>query len=346
LRIAGELGFRTHYGDGGFYGTAEIGEGNDLIGIMGHLDVVDAGRLEEWTVTGPFDPFEKDGCIYGRGTQDDKGPLVASLFAVKALMDAGIKFNKRVRFIFGTDEETLWRCINRYKQVEESPGMGFSPDARFPLIYAEKGLLQFTLESVNTSGLSLSGGAGFNAVPDSILYNGNRQNELAHTLEQLGFAYRRSTRGIEVKGRAAHAMATEEGTNAIARLCIALSQVGLESKAVEFIAKEIGEDPYATHIFGDCMDEPSGRLKFNVGKIRLDANEQICIDCRIPVTVSKDEVVSKVSQAAARYGLEYKEFDWLAPIYLPKDHFMIETLMRVYREQTGDHLSTRCHNPE
>jgi acetylornithine deacetylase/succinyl-diaminopimelate desuccinylase-like protein len=119
-----------------------------------------------------------------------------------------------------------------------------------------------------------------------------------------------------------------------------LSQVGLESKAVEFIAKEIGEDPYATHIFGDCMDEPSGRLKFNVGKVRLDANEQICIDCRIPVTVSKEEVVSKVSQAAARYGLEYKEFDWLAPIYLPKDHFMIETLMRVYREQTGDHLST------
>ena len=70
--------------------------------------------------------------LYGRGTQDDKGPLLAALFAVKALMDAGVKFNKRVRFIFGTDEETLWRCINRYKEKEELPGMGFSPDAAVP----------------------------------------------------------------------------------------------------------------------------------------------------------------------------------------------------------------------
>ena len=87
----------------------------------------------------PFDPVEENGNLHGRGTQDDKGPLLAALFAVKALMDADMKFNKRVRFIFGTDEETLWRCINRYKEKEELPGMGFSPDARFPLIFAEKG---------------------------------------------------------------------------------------------------------------------------------------------------------------------------------------------------------------
>ena len=84
--------------------------------------------------------------LYGRGTQDDKGPLLAALFAVKALMDAGVAFNKRVRFIFGTDEETLWRCINRYKEREELPGMGFSPDARFPVTFAEKGLLQLHLD--------------------------------------------------------------------------------------------------------------------------------------------------------------------------------------------------------
>ncbi len=93
------------------------------------------------------------GLLYGRGTQDDKGPLLASLFAVKALLDAGVKFNKRVRFIFGTDEETLWRCINRYKEKEETPTLGFSPDARFPLIYAEKGLLQLKLEGQNQTDL-------------------------------------------------------------------------------------------------------------------------------------------------------------------------------------------------
>ena len=132
----------------GIMAIAEVGEGAEMLGILGHLDVVPPGKLKDWN-RDPFDPIEKGDLLFGRGTQDDKGPLLASLFAVKALMDAGVKFNKRVRFIFGADEETLWRCINRYKEKEETPSMGFSPDARFPLIYAEKGLLQLNLEGQN-----------------------------------------------------------------------------------------------------------------------------------------------------------------------------------------------------
>ncbi len=139
LQIAGDLGFRTKYGDGGYYGYAEVGEGKEMLAILGHLDVVPAGKLTDWK-RNPFDPAEKDGMLYGRGTQDDKGPLLASLFAVKALLDAGVKFKKRLRFIFGTDEETLWRCINRYKEIEETPTMGFSPDARFPIDLCREGI--------------------------------------------------------------------------------------------------------------------------------------------------------------------------------------------------------------
>jgi succinyl-diaminopimelate desuccinylase len=338
LQIAGEIGFKTHYGDGGYYGYAEIGEGKEMLGILGHLDVVPPGKLEDW-MHGPFDPVEMDGLLYGRGTQDDKGPLVAALFAVKALTDAGVKFNKRVRLIFGTDEETLWRCINRYKGKEEIPTMGFSPDARFPLIYAEKGLLQLRLEGKNEGGMRLAGGSAFNAVPDMVFYDGERQDDLADKLDQLSFEYELNEDGIEVNGRAAHAMIPEEGINAIARLCIALNAIGIQSKAINFIAQEIGEDPNATRIFGDCADEPSGKLKFNVGKMELGGVEQLSIDCRIPVTVSKEEIVAKLSVAAARYGLVYKEFDWLAPLYLPLDHFMIKTLMKVYRQCSGDTVS-------
>jgi predicted dipeptidase len=338
LKIADELGFRTQYGDGGYYGYAETGSGEELVGILGHLDVVPAGRLEDWEI-GPFDPVEIEGKLYGRGTQDDKGPMVAAMFAVKALIDAGVKFNKRVRLIFGTDEETLWRCINRYKESEEHPDMGFSPDARFPLTYAEKGLLQLNLEGANTSGLSLSGGSAFNAVPDSILYTGSRQDDLAKQLDELGFAYDRKEDGIEVKGKAAHAMLAEEGVNAIARLCLALHTMDVEGKAVHFMAQEIGEDPFATRIFGECADDPSGKLKFNVAKIHLGSVEQLSIDCRIPVTLAKEEIVSKLSAAASRYGLDYKEFDWLAPIYVPRDSALIRTLMGVYHRLTGDEVS-------
>ena len=335
LQIAGNLGFKTQYGDGGYYGFAQIGEGAEMLGILGHLDVVPPGDLEDWDHD-PFDPVEIDGLLYGRGTQDDKGPMLAAMFAVKALMDAGVTFNKRVRFIFGLDEETLWRSIKPYIEKEELPGMGFSPDSRFPVTFAEKGLLELRLEGSNASRVRLTGGSAFNEVPDMAFYDGEWQDDLASKLDELGFEYERKEKGIEVKGEAAHAMVPEEGINAIARLCIALQAIDIESKAINFVVQEIGEDPNATRIFGKCADEPSGKLTFNVGKVDLGEVEQLSIDCRIPVTVPKEEIVSKLSAVAARYGLEYKEFDWLAPLYLPLDHFMIQALMKVYRQYSGD----------
>ena len=150
LKIAKGLGFQTKYDPDGYFGTAEVGQGDELVGLLGHMDVVPPGNLDAWE-TGPFEPFEKDGVMYGRGVQDDKGPALASLFAIKALMDAGVIFNKRVRFIFSTDEETLWRGINKYlEKGEEVPTIGFSPDANFPLIYAEKGLLDFLTSRIQS----------------------------------------------------------------------------------------------------------------------------------------------------------------------------------------------------
>ena len=335
LEIASGLGFRTYYNEDGYYGYAETGEGQEILGILGHLDVVPAGNLEDWAFP-PFDPVECDGMLFGRGTQDDKGPMLAALFAVKALMDAGVTFNRRVRFIFGTDEETLWRGINRYKKTEELPAMGFTPDACFPLVYAEKGLLQCVLEGVNSGGLQLTGGSAFNAVPDSATFHGTYQDELTEELRSRGYEYARNDNVLIVMGKAAHAMEPENGINAIARLCIALDILGTESGAVGFIAREVGEDPYATRIFGSCTDKPSGQLKFNVGKIDIGEKEQIAIDCRIPVTISKEEIVNKLSGAARKYGLAYREVDWLKPLYLPQDHFMIKTLMRVYGLSSGD----------
>ncbi len=135
-------GFAIYKDHKGYYGYAEIGDGEQMIGVLGHLDVVPTGELSAWD-SAPFEPEIRDGKLYGRGgTQDDKGPTLAAIFAVKALIDSGIKLNKRIRFIFGTDEETLWRCIDRYLEKEEVPQCGFTPDAAFPLIHAEKMLIQ------------------------------------------------------------------------------------------------------------------------------------------------------------------------------------------------------------
>lgn len=339
LDICEQLGFRTYYDPEGYYGYADIGEGSEMVGVLGHLDVVPAGKLDEW-LTPPFQATIKDGKMYGRGTQDDKGPTLAALFATKALMNLGINFHKRIRFIFGTDEETLWRCMNRYCELEEIPSMGFAPDSAFPLVYAEKGLLQLHLEGKNETSLILQAGNAFNAVPDTAPYAGLKQQELRAALQELEFSFDTSEDEIVVLGKAVHAQVAEEGINAINRLLIGLKRVGYTSKTIEFVNELIKEDPFGLEIFGDCEDEASGKLKFNIGKIELNEEvERLSIDIRIPVTADKQEIVKQLSKAAKTYGLAYNEFDYLKSIYLPKDSFLVNTLMNVYQEVTKDLVS-------
>ena len=56
----------------------------DMVGILGHIDVVDAAS--DWN-TPPFEAVIENGKVYGRGTSDDKGPLVSSLYAMKYISE-------------------------------------------------------------------------------------------------------------------------------------------------------------------------------------------------------------------------------------------------------------------
>ncbi|RDY24274.1 Sapep family Mn(2+)-dependent dipeptidase [Romboutsia maritimum] len=335
LDLCESLGFKTVYKDG-YYGYAEIGEGEELIGILGHLDVVPEGELENWQ----FPPYEGilDGDkLCGRGTQDDKGPTIASIYAVKALMDLGIKFDKRIRFIFGTDEENLWRCINKYKENnEETPNYGFTPDSKFPITNAEKGLLQSLIIGDANSGIELCAGDAFNSVPGKAMYTGEYVERLKEELDKLKFEYTCEDEKVFVLGKSVHSAASDKGINAIARLCIALNNIGVKSSAVKFIAEVIGEDANANNVVKNCMDEASGKLTFNIGKIDLNKEkETVSIDVRIPVTYNKDTLVEKLEEIVDKYNLKYEEFDYLASSYVPADNFLIKVLKKVYEEETG-----------
>jgi len=336
LSISADLGFKTYRDPDGYYGYAEVGEGEEMIGILGHIDVVPSGNIGLWN-TDPFEGVIKDGLMFGRGTSDDKGPTLAALFATKALMNLGVEFTKRVRFIFGTDEENLWRCMDMYVKKEEAPQMGFTPDSTFPLVYAEKGLLQVILEGENKTDLCFEAGVALNAVPDQAIYHGTRQDDLIKALDKREFPYESHDNEVIVLGKAAHAMATEQGVNAVNRLLIALKDSGQTSKLIDFIAAKVKENPYGEEIFGTLEDAISGKLKFNVGKVIFtNEYERIMIDIRIPVTVPKEAVVKKLKSIAKDYQLTYKEYDYLKSLYIPKESVLVKTLMRAYQDVTGD----------
>ena len=136
MTMASDMGFAVKNWDG-YVGTVDFGPGERQLDMLAHLDVVPVGN--DWTVTAPFVPVEKDGMLYGRGAADDKGPAVAALYAMRAVKDLGIPLKKSVRLILGTDEESGSADIAYYYQRQTEAPMTFSPDADFPVINIEKG---------------------------------------------------------------------------------------------------------------------------------------------------------------------------------------------------------------
>lgn len=333
--IAERMGFLVTVDPDGYYAYAEVGEGKEMMGVLGHLDVVPADDTENWN-TPPFELTQKDGALYGRGVSDDKGPTLAALYALKLLLDNGMKLNKRVRFIFCTDEESLWRGIKAYSKKEEHPSFGFTPDADFPLLYAEKGLVEYTLKAAEPNSVRLSGGTALNAVPGRAETDYDEKTEEA--LRSLGYEYAHEKNKLIVKGKAAHAMSADEGINAVVRLSEALIKAGKTGGMLRFTA-ENGE-AYGQKIFGEVSDEFSGRLMFNIGLADWKDKEQtLGVDIRFPVSYEKDKVTAALTKAAQGYGISVEEFDYLRPLHISTDTPLVKALMRAYQEVTGDTVS-------
>ncbi|HHV8341925.1 TPA: dipeptidase [Streptococcus pneumoniae] len=335
LEICRDIGFTTYLDPKGYYGYAEIGQGAELLAILCHLDVVPSGDEADWQ-TPPFEATIKDGWVFGRGVQDDKGPSLAALYAVKSLLDQGIQFKKRVRFIFGTDEETLWRCMARYNTIEEQASMGFAPDSSFPLTYAEKGLLQVKLHGPGSDQLKLEVGGAFNVVPDKANYQGPLYEQVCNGLKEAGYDYQSTEQTVTVLGVPKHAKDASQGINAVIRLATILAPLQ-EHPALSFLATQAGQDGTGRQIFGDIADEPSGHLSFNVAGLMINhERSEIRIDIRTPVLADKEELVELLTRCAQNYQLRYEEFDYLAPLYVAKDSKLVSTLMQIYQEKTGD----------
>lgn len=135
LKICEKLGFQTKNIDN-YIGYAQLGEGDDYICAIGHLDVVPVGV--GWK-NPPFSGHEENGYIYSRGILDNKGPIMTCLYGAYALKELGIQLNKPIRIIFGCDEESGFEDLKYYLTKEKPPIMGFTPDCKYPVVYAERG---------------------------------------------------------------------------------------------------------------------------------------------------------------------------------------------------------------
>ena len=336
LEIAKNLGFETMIDPEGYYGYAEIGEGEELFGVLGHIDVVPVGDLNNWE-SDPFELTEKDGKLFGRGTSDDKGPMLASMYALKAILDEGYELNQRVRFIFGTDEESLWRCMEAYTSKEELPTMGFTPDSSFPLNYAEKGLIEYYLHTNEETTIRLEGGGPLNAVPEQARVDYDETVENA--LKELGHNYKHVENELIVYGKAVHAMAADQGENAIVYAAEALHKAGKRNKMIDFIVNVLA-DPNGEGIYGVIEDDASGKLMLTVGSVEFNEQSQkVGIDMRFPVSYSKEFIDEGLKEVSKKHQVEVEDYDYLPSVYLERDSELVKKLMAAYQEVTGDMTS-------
>lgn len=359
LTMCEELGFKTE-NFAGFAGHAEYGEGDEIVGILVHVDVVPEGS--GWSQA-PYGGEVVDEKIYGRGTNDDKGPAVAAIYGLKAVMDSGVKFNRRVRIIIGCDEESgRWACMKHYFKHAEMPTCGFSPDADFPIINSEMGILIFNLENeFESNGESccgglrikrIQGGNKVNMVPDYCECEIEMMNDFTERIKKtvqcmkdneganIVLAIDKNKCIIKSYGVSAHGSTPEKGKNAISQLVSFICKLPLcvspQTDYINFINDHIGNETDGRS-FGVAMkDDVSGSLAFNLGTI--DINEEkgnIGINVRYPVTRTRNDVYDIIKEKISASGIRLIEGDEKDPLYVPADNFMIKVLQKVYTDVTG-----------
>ncbi|MBQ3078798.1 MAG: dipeptidase PepV [Clostridia bacterium] len=354
LADAKDMGFDVKEFDG-YAMHAQMGQGEETMGILCHLDVVPAG--DGWTHD-PWGAEIQDGKLFARGVVDDKGPAILTLYAMQAVREAGIPLKDGVRLILGCDEETGMSDMRYYAAHSDLPTYGFSPDAEFPVINIEKGGLGLLLGKV-TSGDEESA-----EIPVYELYAGERPNvvpgsawakigvkdwdafaaKLNQVIEETGFeltlekieygVYRLTAIGVS-----AHASVPHLGKNAAGMLLIALKKLGAggaSKEAIACLADIIGLEGDGKSLGIKQQDELSGALTCNLGILRYDQKYLSArLDIRYPIMANETEMCGKAVESAAKGGMHVLKASSHGPHHVSADHKVVKGLLKAYTEATG-----------
>lgn len=343
LKLGESLGFRTgNVGDR--VGYVEYGEGEEMVAVLGHLDVVPVG--EGWTYP-PFGAEIHDGKLYGRGVQDDKGPTIGAIFGLKAIRDLGLSIDRRIRVLFGTDEENGSSCVHYYiESGEELPTLGFTPDADYPLIFCEKGTHGILVgKKVTDPGKikvkSFQGGIAANVVTPhcKLVVEGDlpvQETEGVHVYKEGNDTV------VEAEGFGAHGSTPALGINAAERLFEAVKDVdfgGDFQKMIHFVRNRLHGETNGETLGIHYEDEETGETTVNLGVLQYDGeNMFLTLDIRYPKNAVVDDITRNVTAAAETEGLEILRCHITPILYVSKDSDLVKKLSKVYEAESGEHL--------
>lgn len=339
-----EMGFKTE-NYSGYAGHIEFGEGLETLGVLCHIDVVPPG--EGWSAD-PFSGEILDGKLFGRGAIDDKGPAMAALYGLFALKESGWRPQRRIRVIFGCDEESNWECMGHYLPLAGKPDIGFTPDADFPVINAEKGILMIELSGKlecpkGVELLDIQGGNRANMVPDRCrlrLKGLAEEGLLVKTATKLGakMEIERDEKGMTLvfKGVSAHGSMPETGVNAISYALAMLNQLGFDRGIVDFLHENIGFSHDGRGLGIEVRDAVSGPLTANMGVISMEGDlVKVLVDIRYPVSFTEEQILAALS-AKLPASVNLISHQGNGPLHVDGESPLIQILLQVYEKHTGE----------
>ncbi|SDB41679.1 dipeptidase PepV [Streptococcus henryi] len=354
LAMAERDGYKTRNIDN-YAGDFEFGQGDEVLGIFAHLDVVPAGS--GWD-TNPYEPVIKDGKLFARGSSDDKGPTMACYYALKIIKDLGLPVSKKVRFIVGTDEESGWGDMDYYFAHNglKDPDFGFSPDAEFPIINGEKGnITEYLHFAGDNSGaftlLSFTGGLRENMVPESATAAFTADAALADLQEKLNaFTQEQGVTAelteeigvfkLTVIGKSAHGSTPEAGVNGATYLAKFLNQFAFEGAAKAYldITGNVLHQDFAAEKLGVAYtDDKMGALSMNAGVFSFDKESDdntIALNFRYPQGTDAQTIKAGLEKLEGITKVTLSEHEH-TPHYVPVEDPLVATLLSVYEKQTG-----------
>lgn len=333
LNIARRLGFEKVWHTDGYAGVIEYGEGEETLGILAHLDVVPEGL--GWTYP-PYGAEIHNGRIFGRGTLDDKGAAVSALYALAAVKASGVPMKRKVRIILGTDEEIGSLGVEHYLKVEGAPTMAFTPDAEYPVVNSEMGILQSTYHKDGKFGLRVSVGTAANVIPGVVTATLPVPFKPVEAPE--GFTLDVKGDVLTVTGRGGHASMPEFAKNALLATLDVLAKQDLpaeDAALVKGLNALWAMDMHGEHLGIDVTDD-SGRTTYSPDMFTIDeTGVTFTCDCRHPFTQKADALLATWDKAYAALGLVRVKEVIKPGHFIPADTELVSTLMGVYNEING-----------
>ena len=354
LAMAQEKGFITKNYDG-YVGTIDINNAPAQLDMLAHLDVVPVA--DNWTVCDPFDPVVKDGKIYGRGSSDDKGPVVAALWAMQCVRDLGVPLSRRARLIVGTDEECGSGDIAHYYALEPEAPMTFSPDADFPVINIEKGgfhghmTASFIPSTLLPRVTAFQSGFKVNVVPDTAqaeiagltAAEARRICDTFSAESGLHFELTELDSGLQIHciGVGSHAAYPESGNNALTGLLALLTRLPLadcdSTRKLQGLSRLYPHGDWSGTAVGvEMSDEISGPLTLSFNMLQVDESGlDGWFDSRAPLCANDDNLKNVVIRNCAAAGIQVEDLPMRPPHHVPADSPLVQALLAIYEQYTG-----------